>query len=118
MDRIRPRDDESSCQVKRELLERIREIEKILDDLISLIDNARIVPRTSTYIDVVTLAIISKSIAVGRAVCLLIQSGFPEEAFGLTRTLIELSFTLRWITNRESKKRAARFLNYFWNDRT
>ncbi len=65
--------------MKRELLERSREIESILDDLISLIDDAWIVPRTSTYIDIVTLSIISKSIAVGRAVCGLVQSGFPEE---------------------------------------
>lgn len=43
----------------------------------------------------------------------LIDGGFPEEAFGLSRTLVEIGLNLRFITNRYSERRAQRFVHYY-----
>lgn len=48
--------------------------------------------------DSVALAIISKTFALSRAVLLLIENGFPDEAYGLSRSLVECSGALRYMT--------------------
>jgi hypothetical protein len=50
------------------------------------------------------LALLSKTLTVGKAVCVLIESGFPEEASGVTRTLIDIYFVVRYICNAETEK--------------
>jgi hypothetical protein len=42
----------------------------------------------------------------------LIDAGFPEEAFGMSRTMVEIALNLRFITNRNSEQRAKRFAHY------
>jgi hypothetical protein len=42
----------------------------------------------------------------------LIDAGFPEEAFGMSRTMVEIALNLRFITNRNSEQRAKRFVHY------
>jgi hypothetical protein len=63
--------------------------------------------------DWVLLALVSKSIWVAKAVCNLVQGGYPEEAFGLTRTLTDIFFTVRYICNKDSDRRARQYANYF-----
>ncbi len=69
-------------------------------------------PRRAYADERVLLALVSKSIWVGRAVCSLVKTGYPEEAFGLTRTLTDIFFTVRFICNKDSEERARRFANY------
>jgi len=61
----------------------------------------------------VLLALISKALTVGRAVCELVEAGFPGEAFGLSRTLVEIFFNVRYISNKETEDRAKRYVGYF-----
>jgi hypothetical protein len=46
----------------------------------------------------------------------LLENGFAEEAFGLTRTLLDIVITLRYIANKDSDERANRFYFYFTKD--
>jgi hypothetical protein len=64
----------------------------------------------------VVLALASKALVVGSAVCSLVEEGFYEEAFGLTRTLAEIWLNLRYITNEGNSYRAERYGNYFAKD--
>lgn len=73
-------------------------------------------PRSSSHLDLVLLALISKSIITSEAVCSLVASGYHEEAFGLTRTLVDLYFTVRYISNKYSLDRAEKFANFFAKD--
>ena len=70
-------------------------------------------PRQGFAADWVLLALVSKSIWVAKAVCKLVSSGFPEEAFGLTRTLTDIFFTVRYICNDDSEGRARKYANFF-----
>ena len=63
--------------------------------------------------DWVLLALASKSIWVAKSVCSLVRAGYPEEAFGLTRTMADIFFTIRYICNQDSDRRARRFANFF-----
>jgi hypothetical protein len=49
-------------------------------------------------IDSMALQTISKSFALTRAALLLIERGFPDEAYGLSRSLVECNVGLRYIT--------------------
>src|ERR1700723_674286 len=63
-----------------EVLPRIESLEKYINEL-------GIIPSTRYVGTAVLLALLSKSLTVARAVCVLVETGFPAEAFGLTRTL-------------------------------
>lgn len=57
---------------------------------------------------------LSKGFALSRSALLLVEAGYAEEAFGLTRSIYELSIYLRYIT-REPKDRdrcAAEYLDF------
>ena len=69
-------------------------------------------PATASYRTAVLLPLLSKALTVGRAVCALVQAGFCAEAFATTRTVIEIFFTVRYITNKETEKRAERYVKY------
>ncbi|MGA3323832.1 MAG: DUF5677 domain-containing protein [Terriglobia bacterium] len=73
-------------------------------------------PRSSSQLDLVLLALMSKSIITAEAVCSLVGAGYHEEAFGLTRTLVDLYFTVRYISNKDSLERAEKFANFFAKD--
>ena len=58
------------------------------------------------------MALLSKALTTGRAVCALVDAGFAGEAFGLSRTLIELFLTIRYISNRDTEKRSKEYVEY------
>ena len=61
--------------------------------------------RPDTYpFDIVAGEMLAKAFSICRAAILLIQCGYPDEAFGLCRSLYECSTYLRYIT-RDSEKR-------------
>lgn len=84
-----------------------------IEKLERFIDSSEIIPATATYRGIVVLSLISKALTVSRAVCVLVESGFPEEAFGLTRTLIDIYFTVRYISNKDTESRSERFAMFF-----
>ncbi len=73
----------------------------------------RIYPRGNVFLDKVVLAHVSKGLKVAQGVLYLVDAGLPEEAFGLSRTLVEVAFNLRFITNKYSERRARRFVHYY-----
>ena len=46
------------------------------------------------------------------AVCTLVEAGFSDEAFGLTHTLIDIYFIVRYISNKNTKVRGQRFAGF------
>ena len=94
----------------------LRKVESYLQLIEKNINERRIYPRQNVYLDSVALALFSKTITVSQAVCTLVRSGLCDEAFGLTRTIIDLTFSLRYIVNRDSEERAKKFFNFFGRD--
>jgi uncharacterized protein DUF5677 len=87
------------------VLKEIRRLERFLNNL-------KMIPATRRYRNVVILGLLSKALTVGRAICTLTDSGFPAEAFAMSRTLIEIYFCLRYIGNKDTEKRAETYVKY------
>jgi len=52
---------------------------------------------------------LTKAFQVHEAVLILCRAGYGSEAIALSRTLLEMYITLRWITNQDQSKRAEEF---------
>jgi uncharacterized protein DUF5677 len=89
----------------RRVIKEIRRLERHLNGL-------KVIPATRFYRTAVILPLLSKALTVGRAVCALIDAGFPAEAFATSRTLIEIFFCVRYITNKDTENRARRYVKY------
>ncbi len=70
------------------------------------------IPATGQYRTKVILALLSKTLTVGRAICAVIDAGFPAEAFATSRTLIDIFFTVRYIANKDTENRARKYAEY------
>lgn len=82
----------------------------------SVISSLKIFPRnieTSAF-DSIALEFISKGFALAKAITLLIENGFPDEAYGLSRSLVECSAALRYLTSEPDRKdkRALEFISF------
>lgn len=91
----------------------VAEVCSLLAKLEGFIDQSRIVPATSRCRTIVLLGLLSKALTMGPAVCCLVEHNFPAEAFGLTRTLIDIYLTVRYISNRDTEARAERYARFF-----
>lgn len=89
-----------------------REVLKQIDRLEQFINDWKMVPATGALRNQVLLALLSKALTVGRATCALVKSEFPAEAFGLSRTLIDIFFSVRYISNNNTEARATTFVDY------
>jgi hypothetical protein len=91
----------------------VRRLNSVLNKIHKYLDAQWFHPRKRTYLDVVVLTILSKSLALARSTACLVQNGFNEEAFASSRTLLELALNLRYITNgRNPEARAKRFVHF------
>jgi hypothetical protein len=76
-----------------------------------------IFPRIMTRypFDSVALATVSKAFALSKACVALLTSGFPDEAYGLSRSLVECATTLRHLTKDPAllDQRTDEFIKYF-----
>lgn len=93
--------------------DKIAVVRDSIQKLETFIDECRYIPASSRYRTIIVLALLSKCLTVGRAVCTLVETGFPEEAFGVARTLIDIYFIVRYISNSDSEQRAERFALFF-----
>jgi hypothetical protein len=109
-ERTLPTDPEIEARVV-STLESIEKLERYIDD-------AAFVPATQEHRGQIILALFSKALTVGRAVCALVRAGFGEEAFGMTRTLFDIYFDVRFISNRDTEPRAEKFAMFFTKDIT
>jgi len=97
-----------------------------IDSLEKTVNDLRIYTRRSDMypFDTVAGEMLSKAFALSRSSILLVQNGYPDEAFGLCRSLYECSIYLRYITQQQEKRneRASKFLEFgvtskaFWFD--
>ena len=89
----------------RQVLAQITRLEKF-------IDGWEMIPATADRRNRVFLAMLSKALTVGRAICVLVGAGFPTEAFGLSRTLIDIFFSVRYMSNKDTEARITTFVEY------
>src|SRR6185312_16658100 len=73
---------------------------EFVDSLEEMVNTMSIYTRRLDFypFDTVAGELISKSFALARSAILLIQHGYPDEAFGLCRSMYESSIYLRYIT--------------------
>jgi hypothetical protein len=60
--------------------------------------------------------LVSKAFTVTRAICVLVDAGFSGEAFGLCRTMTDIYFTVRYISNKDTEGRAKKFAEVYTKD--
>lgn len=78
----------------------------------SRVNEARIYPPNNRHRYLVALALYSKSITVAEATLILIDAGFNDEAFGMTRTLVDIFITMRYIANKDTDERSQRYAEF------
>lgn len=74
-------------------------------------------PPADNYRYLVALALYSKCITVAEASLALLNAGFSDEAFGMTRTLLDIFFTLRYIANKDTDERAQLYVEFAAKDK-
>jgi len=73
-------------------------------------------PPRRGYQYMVALALYSKCLTVAEAIMILVDAGYGDEAFGMTRTLVDIFITLRYIANKDTDERARRYYLFFTKD--
>lgn len=78
----------------------------------------RLTPRVRSF-DLIALSILNKAYRLSEACIFLIEEGFSDEAFGLSRSIIECAINLRYLTLNldEIDSRANNFLQFIHADR-
>lgn len=81
----------------------------------------RIYPRTLPRypFDTIALEFVSKAFALSKACLILLSSSLPDEAFGLSRSLVECAVNLRYLTREPSElnRRTDEFITYLKADK-
>src|ERR1017187_2837515 len=83
---------------------------------------ARYYPPLYAYRYTVALALYSKCLTVAEATLALLDAGFSDEAFGMTRTIVDIYITLRYIANPDAEERARLYYRFLaqniqgWSD--
>jgi len=80
------------------------------------VNEAWIYPPVNAYRYMVALALYSKCITVAEAILSLLDAGFSDEAFGMTRTLVDIFITLHYIANNDTEERARRYAQFSAKD--
>jgi hypothetical protein len=86
--------------VKVEILGEIKKVSRFVRVAESEINRLGVYPRNPWMypFDLVGLATVSKTIALSKACLKLMNSGFPDEAYGLSRSIVEGANNLRFMT--------------------
>lgn len=75
-------------------------IRQYISDVGAVVNGLEIIPRDKfTYaFDSIALEVLSKSFALAEACLILLDAGSPDEAYGLSRSLVECAINLRYLT--------------------
>src|ERR1035438_71141 len=96
----------------------LESVRGLLASATTYLNDLELYPRgRGIFLDAVVLAILSKSIRVGGAICLLVEQDFHSEAFALSRTMLELALYARYISNADSFNRSEMFVKFVAKDR-
>jgi hypothetical protein len=99
-----------------EIAEKLSLVRDLLTKVQNYVDSSEFYPTIRQYRGLIALATISKALTLGRAVATLVETGFSEEAFGLSRSLVELALIIRYISNKDVEQRATRYARFFAKD--
>jgi hypothetical protein len=80
------------------------------------VNSAWYYPPRNGYRYLVALALYSKCLTVAEAIILLVDGGYGDEAFGMTRTLVDIFISLRYIANKDTDDRAQRYYQFYAKD--
>src|SRR6266436_3185249 len=80
------------------------------------VNSARYYPPLNAYRYTVALALYSKCVTVAEATLALLDAGFSDEAFGMTRTIVDIYITLRYIANQDTEERAKLYYKFVAKD--
>jgi hypothetical protein len=94
----------------------VRGVRTMIARLEEFIDESEFISAVRSYRTLIILALILKALSVARAVCVLVETDFSGEAFGMSRTLIDIYFTIRYVSNRETEARAKKFAEFYAKD--
>jgi hypothetical protein len=89
-----------------------RRIRFYLRKLEDALNTWEMMPATHSARNAVLLALLSKALYVSRAICTLVEKGFPAEAFAMSRTIFDIFFTVRYIGNKDTEARAEQFVKF------
>jgi hypothetical protein len=83
-----------------EIIGEIKKVSRFIRVAESEINSLGIYPRKpyTCPFDILGLATVSKAIALSKACLKLVASGFPDEAYGLSRSIVECANNLRFMT--------------------
>jgi hypothetical protein len=90
----------------------VEHLRKFLEYAKRQLNEARIYPPLSAYRYLVALSLYSKCLTVAEATLVLLESGFGDEAFGMARTIVDISFTMHYLANKDSEARAKLFYQF------
>ena len=87
---------------KPEIIGELKKVDRFIQAAESEINRLGIYPRNPWMypFDLVGLATVSKAIALSKACLKLVSSGFPDEAYGLSRSIVECANNLRFMTEK------------------
>jgi hypothetical protein len=100
--------------LRQEIICEIKKVSRFVQVAESEMNRLGIYPRTPWMypFDIVGLATVSKAIAVSKACLKLLNSGFPDEAYGLSRSIVECANNLRYMTADRDDLYDSRVRNY------
>jgi hypothetical protein len=100
--------------LKREIIAEIRKVSRFVQVAESEMNRLGVYPRTPWMypFDIVGLATVSKAIALSKACLKLLNSGFSDEAYGLSRSIVECANNLRYMTADRDDLYDSRVRNY------
>lgn len=102
----------------------IEHVRKFVAYAKSVVNETRYYPPAHGYRYMLALVLYSKCITVAEAILVLLDAGFGDEAFGMTRTLVDIFIALRYIANKDADERAKRYAEFVakssavWNEVT
>jgi len=76
------------------------------------LDETGFYPPYNGYRYMIALALYSKCITTAEATLVLLDAGYSDEAFGMTRTMVDIFVTLRYIANKDTDERAKRYAEF------
>jgi hypothetical protein len=87
---------------KREIVGELRKVDRFIKVAETEINRLGVYPRKPWMypFDLVGLSTVSKAIALSKACLKLVGSGFPDEAYGLSRSIVECANNLRFMTEK------------------
>jgi hypothetical protein len=85
--------------------EEVNRVRAYIQTLQGEVSKLRIYPRTfrAFPFDHIGLALVATAFSISNAMLLLLESGFAEEAYGLSRSLVECALTLRFLTQDQNR---------------